>query len=87
MDSLKRDGVTMTFRMMPGERRQLLHLAQRELDTLSDLIREALHDRYGVGELAASSMAATSAVSLRLNASELARGRRARSRRARPCAT
>lgn len=43
--------VTFRFRLSDEEHRQLLERAQREGDTVSELIREALYRRYGIGSM------------------------------------
>lgn len=44
-------GIRITFRLGPAEAAQMKAVMQREESSASELIREALYDQWGIGEL------------------------------------
>lgn len=51
----------LRFRLSDAEYEQLQQRAQREEETVSGVIREALYAKYGIGSLSASSIVQPSA--------------------------
>jgi hypothetical protein len=49
------------FRLSLAEHAQLRTIAEREGDTVSEVIRDALYRRYGIGSVSAASLVAASA--------------------------
>jgi hypothetical protein len=63
--SLRCQGEIITFRCTRDEYVQLKRLAVEEAQSLSDLIREALAEWHGIGELHANSLSANPAIAER----------------------
>ncbi len=63
--SLRSGGLVVNFRLSPLEYEQLVALAREEAATKSDVIREALYEWHGIGELAVTSLTANSAIAER----------------------
>jgi hypothetical protein len=66
-DSLRLSGVVMTMRLTAGEYLSLRNVAAESNETMSDVIREALYEWYGIGDLCPSSVSAASSLVARHN--------------------
>ena len=64
-ESLRTTGVVVTMRLTVCEYQQLRDQAAQAEETMSDVIREALYEWYGIGDLHASSMTAASSIAAR----------------------
>ena len=55
MTSLRTTGTIVTLRLTRAERTQLTAIARQDGDTMSECIREALYQTYGIGGFTPSS--------------------------------
>jgi hypothetical protein len=62
-DSLRATGVVLTMRLTTSEYMQLRDVATEAQETMSDVIREAMYEWHGIGDLCATSITAASSVS------------------------
>jgi hypothetical protein len=64
-ESLRTTGVIVTMRLTACEFAHLRDVAAQSDETMSDVIREALYEWYGIGDLHANSLSAASLVAVR----------------------